>query len=194
LYCIPIVYDIALKAHQLCYLVRVRQVLMLVFAGLSLAGCGGDDWNLDGGDLVTLGKIYAGQRACGSCHAGPGDGDTLAGQLVAEPGTSAYGSNLTPDRETGLGGWADIEIIRAMRAGIDNQLMPLCPPMPHYADMGDVEGRSIVAYLRSMPAVARQIPPSMCPPLKPPPPVDMAVPVDQAVPDLLPPTDGGAGD
>jgi hypothetical protein len=77
-----------------------------------------------------------------------------------------------------------------MRYGFDNAEMPLCPPMPHFDGsdpsrpfMTDVEANAIVAYLRALPPVTRSIPPSMCPPLKPPPPVDMAVPSTSS-PDL----------
>ncbi len=155
------------------------------------AGCSDGTFALDAGDQAPLGAAYVAQRNCGQCHRAP-DG-TLSGQTTPEPGTSAYGSNLTPDIATGLGGWADIQIIRAMRFGVDNRLEPLCPPMMHYGDMGDVEARAIVAYLRSLPTVPRAIPASTCPPLKPHPPIDMAVPlVDMtAVPADLASLDGG---
>jgi hypothetical protein len=100
----------------------------------------------------------------------------------------AYGANLTADHATGIGDWADIEIVRAMRFGLDPEGQPLCPPMPHddgtdpsQPFMTDLESSAIVAYLRSLAPVARAdggIPASTCPPLKPPPPIDMALPVD----------------
>ena len=54
--------------------------------------------------------------------------------------------------------------------------------MPHFDGtdatqpfMTDVEADAIIAYLRSLAPVTRTIPGSMCPPLKPAPPVDMGV-------------------
>ena len=79
---------------------------------------------------------------------------------------------------TGIGGWADEQIIRAFRYGIDTDNAELCPAMPRYPTIGDVEARAIVAYLRSLPAVERAIPDSMCPPVKPTPGPDMAMPTD----------------
>ncbi len=93
----------------------------------------------------------------------------------------AYGDNLTPDVATGLGAWADIEIVRAMRNGVDHANMVLCPTMPRYDGsdgtvpaMTDLEADLIVDYLRSLPAVSRTIPVSVCPPIEPPVPPDSA--------------------
>lgn len=157
--------------------------ILIVASGI---GCG--DGNGDGGaDLgmqAAIGREFVQQRGCPTCHQSRNAADgTLSGQTTPQPGTMAYPRNLTPDVATGLGAWADIEIVRAMRYGINHQQLPLCPPMPHFDGsdpaqpaMTDVEADAIVAYLRSLPAVARPVPASMCPPLKPPPPVDMAVP------------------
>ncbi len=150
----------------------------LVLAAAALApGCGDSRaYNLDGGDQVAAGAAYAQARGCASCHqAGDGSG-TLTGQLAPVAGTQAYGGNLTSDRTTGLGAWADIEIVRAIRFGLDNGGAALCPAMPRYPAMGDVEAGAIVAYLRSLPSVTHAVPDSMCPPIKPTPPPDMAQP------------------
>jgi hypothetical protein len=151
---------------------------------LVLAGCGAKSPGvaLDLGTQAQIGYEFVQQRGCATCHqsSNPSDG-ILTGQTTPMPGTKmVYGSNLSSDIATGLGGWADIEIVRAMRYGVDNMQAPLCPPMPHcdgtdpkQATMSDVEASAIVAYLRALPPVTRAIPPSMCPPLKPPP-SDMA--------------------
>ena len=161
-----------------------RSILLPLIA--AAAGCGGVEapYDLDGGDLLTAGKLFADKRGCATCHQSPNAADgVLSGQSTPLSGTMTYGSNLTPDPATGIGAWADIELVRAMRYGIDNKQMRLCPTMTHYdgtdpsqPSMSDLEGRAIVAYLRSLPAVARPaIPISICPPIKTPP-QDMAIP------------------
>jgi hypothetical protein len=130
--------------------------------------------NGDAGTHAAIGAEFVLQRGCGRCHDG-GVG-TLAGNDVAVAGTSAYPANLTPDRTTGIGGWADEQIIRAFRYGVDNQGAMLCPTMPRFDGIGDVEASAIVAYLRSLPSVTRTVPPSECPPLKPVPGPDLAMP------------------
>jgi nicotinate dehydrogenase subunit B len=165
--------------------------LWLLVASLSLSGCGsGSDDSTDAGAEIGFGQAFVEQRGCATCHQSTNSG-VLAGQITPRPGTTAYGSNLTPDHLTGIGDWADIEIVRALRFGVDNQQLPLCSPMPHFADMTDVEANAIVAYLRSLPAVKQAIPNSTCPPLKPAPPVDMAV---VATPDMAVPLDGAVSD
>jgi hypothetical protein len=154
--------------------------------------CGSNGYDLDGGDQITVGAAFAKQRQCASCHQASATDMPMAGQTSPVAGTMAYGSNLTPDVDTGIGGWADVEVVRAMRAGVDAHQQPLCPSMPLYADMTDVEAYAIVAYLRSLPPVARQVPASMCPPLKPQPGLpDMSA---QMPPDLGVAVDAGATD
>ena len=149
-----------------------------------VAGCdsGGDDGGADLGLQATIGLEFVQQRGCATCHAADGS-DVLSGRDTPIEGSMAYAGNLTPDTTTGLGAWADIEIVRAMRFGVDNAEMPLCPTSPRYDGsdpnqpaMTDVEAAAIVAYLRVLQPVTHAVPASMCPPIKPPPAADMAVP------------------
>ncbi len=146
----------------------LRSVLGLI-ALFSLGACGDAPFDLDAGASPALGAAYVRQRGCAACHQ---SGDTsfgeLSGQEVPFAGTLVYGSNLTPDVLTGLGNWSDVQIIRAMIAGVDDQLAQLCPPSPHLGDLSELEARSIVDYLRTLPPVYRaDVPASLCPPLKP---------------------------
>jgi hypothetical protein len=169
----------------ICYLPGVRTLALLLL--VAAAGCGDDVIDLDAGDRAALGKLYVDKRMCLDCH-----GMDLAGSATPRPNTMAYPHNLTPDRETGIGTWADITIVRALRAGIDDENQELCPTMPKLPDMSDVEAYSIVAYLRSLPEVSRpDIPESMCPPIKPRPEVDMSV--TPLPPDLMPAADLAGG-
>lgn len=153
------------------------------FAAVVFFGCGNStSTNFDGGDLARVGAAFVEQRGCPSCHQ-PSDGaGTLAGDYAPLKGTLAFPANLTSDRVTGIGSWADIEIVRAVRFGVDNQGVGLCPTMPRFSMIGDAEAQAITAYLRSLPPVNRRIPDSNCPPIKPPPPADMAQPVDMSLP------------
>jgi len=68
--------------------------------------------------------------------------------------------NLTPDPDTGLGGWTDEQIKNAFLNGIDADGKPLFSIMPYYVlhNMSDDDANSIVMYLRSIPAVKHTIP------------------------------------
>src|SRR5262249_7479966 len=67
----------------------------------------------------------------------------------------AVSSNITPDRETGIGRWSDAEIIRAIREGKSRDGRTLGPPMPYglYRGLSDGDVGAIVAYPRPRPAV-----------------------------------------
>jgi hypothetical protein len=116
---------------------------------------------VDGGDLVARGRDSMMRRGCPACH-DPGD-NSLSGRTVPIEGTASYGANLTPDEETGLGGWSDAQIVTALRTGLDDEWVPLCPPMPRFP-VGDEEATAIVAFLRSLPPVHKAIPASTCAP------------------------------
>ncbi len=124
-------------------------------------GCAMEPEVVDGGDLVTRGAASVARRGCPACH-DPGD-NSLSGQTVPIEGTASYGANLTPDEETGLGGWSDAQIVTALRSGLDDEWVPLCPPMPRFP-VGDDEAQAIVAFLRSLPPVHKAIPASSCAP------------------------------
>jgi hypothetical protein len=81
---------------------------------------------------------------------------------AAQPGTRAYGPNLTLDQDTGVGSWSDAQLATAIRAGIDDEGATLCNVMPHFGNLGDTEAAAIVAYLRSLPPVAHAAPETDC--------------------------------
>jgi hypothetical protein len=62
--------------------------------------------------------------------------------------------NLTSDKNAGIGGWTDGEVVRAMREGVSRDGTSLFPIMPYpvYAkSMSDDDALAVVAYLRSLP-------------------------------------------
>lgn len=63
--------------------------------------------------------------------------------------------NITSDVETGIGGWTDDEIARAIQEGVNKQGQALFPVMPYltFRTLDDEDLASIVVYLRTVPAV-----------------------------------------
>jgi mono/diheme cytochrome c family protein len=136
-------------------------------AGVSDAGLVAD---VNTESMAGQGYLAVEARACGQCHQSPDPEDgVLSGQTTALPGTQAYGSNLTPDPDTGMDAWDAGAIARAILQGVDDQGRPLCPSMPAYADggMGAAEALAIATYLQTLTPVWHPVPASMCPPLKP---------------------------
>jgi len=133
----------------------------LVIAALALTGCGGSDTTTE--PSVETGADLVKTNACGSCHTSAKSTDgVLSGQDVVVTGTKAYGPNITPDKDTGIGSWTDQQIIDAIRKGTDDEGQSLCAVMPRFASLSDADMASMVLYLRSIPAVKRSVPESMC--------------------------------
>src|SRR5580658_686505 len=62
--------------------------------------------DLAGFSLIEAGQYYTRVRDCYACHQSDHEADgILSGQSYPRPGTWAYGPNLTPDPNTGIGGW-----------------------------------------------------------------------------------------
>jgi mono/diheme cytochrome c family protein len=123
------------------------------------------------GTAASDGKGYVASRNCAKCHNADMAGSQTA-LTSAQIGTTIpsnvylYPPNLTPDQTTGIGSWSDTDIKFAIIHGVDNTGANLCPQMQHYVGMCDNEATGIVAYMRSLPAVSKQIPGSICPPYK----------------------------
>lgn len=129
---------------------------------------GGDASDLPDVDLATpagQGALAVFRRNCAACHQSPLPGaGVLAGQDTPVPGTRAYGSNLTPDPETGLDLQEAGTIADLVLQAVDLKGTPLCPAMPVYGDAGmaATEARSIAAYLQTLTPVWHPVPPSQC--------------------------------
>lgn len=77
------------------------------------------------------------------------------------PWGTSYASNLTPDRETGIGTWSEKEFIRAMRTGTHlGAGRPIMPPMPwrSVGSLPDKELRALFAYLKAQAPVKNKVP------------------------------------
>ena len=80
-------------------------------------------------------------------------------------GTS-FATNLTPDKETGLGEWTEEMFIGAMRTGHHQGVesnRKISPPMPvkHYAQMNDEDLKAIWAYLRTIKPIRNEVNPAL---------------------------------
>jgi mono/diheme cytochrome c family protein len=110
-------------------------------------------------ELIARGKRLA--HLCADCHSSAGalplDGskdNMLAG---GPPLGVIYAPNLTPGGP--LRNWTDGEIIRALREGVDNRTRPLVfMPSQGLHGVSDADAEAMVAYLRSQPAVDRNLP------------------------------------
>ena len=113
--------------------------------------------------LVERGSyLVNGIMACGNCHTPREAGQPVAARQLSggfqtfdEPWFTTKGSNITPDRETGIGAWSDADFERAMREGVRRNGGPIAPimPFPFYKSMTPADLAAVRAYLVSVPAI-----------------------------------------
>lgn len=111
-------------------------------------------------ELVERGQyIFAIAGGC-ACHTVPGGTPHAGGRAFPIPLGRVYSTNLTQDRETGIGAWSDKEIYDAIVKGIRPNGQKLFPVMPYeaYSGMIETDIKALIAYLRSLRPVRKNTP------------------------------------
>jgi sulfur oxidation c-type cytochrome SoxX len=101
--------------------------------------------------LIERGRYIAQASDCVACHTAKG-GKTFAGGLAMQtPIGTIYSTNITPDKETGIGGYDFADFERAVRHGIRKDGSALYPAMPYvsYSVLTDEDVQALYAYFAS---------------------------------------------
>jgi len=112
-------------------------------------------------DIVRRGEYLARAADCLVCHTAPGGADYAGGLAFPLPFGTLYSTNITADKDTGIGNYTDQEFLNAVQRGIRADGARLYPAMPYtsYTFMSDNDALAIKAYLLSLPAARAQNPP-----------------------------------
>lgn len=121
-------------------------------------------------DMVRHGEYIATIAGCAFCHSPFRDDNTMIDELKYAGGQkfdvvpfgTAVTSNLTSDKESGLGDWTDDEIKKSVAAGLrhdGSRMLPYPMPWANYANMKPDDLNALLAFLRSLPPVSNRIPP-----------------------------------
>jgi alcohol dehydrogenase (quinone), cytochrome c subunit len=108
--------------------------------------------------LVKRGEYLAKAGDCIACHSTP-QGKPFAGGLqMMTPMGAIYSTNITPDKDTGIGGYSEDDFKRAMREGVAKDGHNLYPAMPYpsYAKVNDDDMHALYAYFMSGVAPVKQ--------------------------------------
>lgn len=105
--------------------------------------------------LVAQGAYLARAGNCMLCHTPNGAAPYSGGRAIETPFGAVYTSNLTPDRETGIGNWTSLDFWRAMHEGRSSDGRLLYPAFPYtsFTQISQHDADALFAYLRSLPAV-----------------------------------------
>ncbi len=90
------------------------------------------------------------EKSAGFMGGGNQVGDNLDGQHM-------HSSNLTPDKETGIGAWREEDFVRALRFGQKPDGKPIRYPMVPYPQLSVSEAKAIYAYLQTIPAIKNKV-------------------------------------
>lgn len=110
--------------------------------------------------------------ACGNCHTPKSPtGEPIAsrnlggGLSFSPPPFVGVASNITPDRETGIGGWSDDDIKQAIVKGmrpnhgrLPNTPLAVVMATSFFKALTPLDLDAVVAYLRSVPPIRNEVP------------------------------------
>ncbi|WP_143749539.1 c-type cytochrome, partial [Caballeronia arvi] len=105
--------------------------------------------NNDDAALIERGRYLASAADCAGCHTAPKGGAPFAGGLgLNSPFGTIVSSNITPDRQYGIGRYSYEDFARTLRDGIakgDKHLYPAMP-YPSYSKITNEDMRALYAY------------------------------------------------
>jgi mono/diheme cytochrome c family protein len=98
--------------------------------------------------LVERGAYIAKLGDCAACHTAPHGQDFAGGLPIGAPIGTVYTTNITPDKQTGIGNYSLGDFERAVRRGIRPDGSALYPamPFPSYARVSDADIQALYAY------------------------------------------------
>jgi len=132
-----------------------RLFFLLLFLVSSVATVRSQERN---DSLVEKGQyIFSVAGGC-ACHSPPKGTPHAGGRVFPVPMAKVYSTNLTADKDTGLGDWSDRQIHDSMVKGIRPNGERLIPAMPYeaYSGMAVEDLKALVAYLRTLKPVRKE--------------------------------------
>jgi mono/diheme cytochrome c family protein len=95
-----------------------------------------------GGQLAAIGN-------CASCHTARGGKSYAGGRPLSTPFGTVYGTNITPDPQTGIGQWSEAAFLRAMREGLDREGRHLYPAFPYeyFTRLEEADLKALYAFI-----------------------------------------------
>ena len=127
---------------------------------------------MTGGALAQSAAVQRGDylmntiMTCANCHSPKGPPAATAGKAYSgglrfdEPPFDVTASNITPDKETGIGNWTDDQIKTLILTGKNIHGIQAAEIMPtaYYPILTPRDLNAIVAYMRSLPPVKNKVP------------------------------------
>jgi mono/diheme cytochrome c family protein len=105
--------------------------------------------------LIARGEYLTRAADCAACHSPPGRAPFSGGLAFKLPFGVIYSTNITADRDTGIGAWSDDDVVRALHLGVARGGAHLYPAFPYtsYTRLTRDDAVAIKSYLFSLPPV-----------------------------------------
>jgi mono/diheme cytochrome c family protein len=99
--------------------------------------------------LVNKGAQLAALGNCNICHTKADGAPYAGGRPISTPFGHVFSTNITPEPETGIGGWSEAAFTRAMREGVSRDGRHLYPAFPydHMTKMRQDDIRAVYAFI-----------------------------------------------
>ena len=124
-------------------------------------------------DTLAYGKYMFTASLCSKCHTPAEKGKDIEGKFLAggfefpfPDGSMVRSSNITPDKETGIGSWTEDEFLKRFRIYSDSSYVPqsintgdfqTVMPWDFYSRMNEEDLKAIFAYIKTVPAVNNKV-------------------------------------
>lgn len=102
-------------------------------------------------ELIQRGEYVARTADCYACHTTLNGDDYAGGLPMLTPLGAIYSTNITPDKETGIGDYTFDDFNNAVKHGVRKDMAALYPAMPYpsYQIMPDEDVAAMYAYFMS---------------------------------------------
>lgn len=115
---------------------------VLLSAGSALAA------PAENSDLIKQGEYLSRLGDCSACHSLPGKPEFSGGLAIESNLGTIYSTNITPDKEHGIGNYSEQQFSDAVRKGVlpDGKRLYPAMPYPDYAKISDEDMHALYAY------------------------------------------------
>src|SRR5688572_18719973 len=147
-----------MRLRSVLRMTTMRRVLLLTVGGFFTAAT--TVYAQANKDLINQGQyLFAIAGGC-ACHTVPKETYHTGGRAFPIPFGKVYSTNITQDKETGLGDWSDQQIHDAIRAGIRRDGSRLLPVMPYeaYSGIAQQDLKALISYMRTLKPVKKATP------------------------------------
>jgi mono/diheme cytochrome c family protein len=145
---------------HLLKIVRTAPIAPLAFLVMSVSEASAQSraGSKDKAPIVAHGEYLAQAGDCVACHTAPGGKLFAGGRAMPTPFGTLYTSNVTPDRDTGIGKWTADQFYSMIHTGRfpDGGLVYPAMPFGSYTKVTRSDSDAIFAFMQSVPPVKQQ--------------------------------------